>query len=125
MRKGRKRSSKKARALGPSEMSEALAARQGSRNEMPNALGSAGRVRCADIGLQLKRNALYAAKWSSPLQPAISAHATGIYWLPLISSGQARRGYGMERGFGRCGRTRCEVCVPRASNGAVDNAAAI
>src|ERR1700688_622607 len=122
MRKARKCSSKKARALAPSEMSEALAARQGSRNEMPNALGSAGRIRCADIGLQLKRNALYAAKWSSSLQPAILAHAAGIYWLPLISSGHARRGYGTRRGFGRCGRTLCGVCVPRAANGAVDNA---
>src|SRR6266404_4745345 len=128
MRKGRKCSSKKARALAPSEMLEALAARQGSRNEMPNALGSAGGVCCADIGLQLKRNALNACRWSSSLQPAISVHASGIYWLPLISSGQARRGYGTGREYGRCGRMLRDGCVPRApcaTNGASDSATAI
>ena len=56
--KGRKYSSKNAFALAPSEMSAALAARQGSRNEMPNALGSAGGFRCAATGVQLVRNAL-------------------------------------------------------------------
>src|SRR5713226_9125187 len=131
MRKGRKCCSKKARALAPSEMLEALAARQGSRNEMPNALGSAGGVCCADIGLQLKRNALYACRWSSSLQPAISAHATGAYWLPPISSGQARRGYGTTRGYGRCGRAAGDVRCGRttraanAPNGASDRATAI
>jgi len=42
------------RSIGPL----GLAARQGSRNEMPNALGSAGSFRCAAIGVQLVRNAL-------------------------------------------------------------------
>jgi hypothetical protein len=41
-------------------MLRALAARQGSRSDMPNALGSAGGLRCAEIGLQLMRNVLYA-----------------------------------------------------------------
>src|ERR1700730_12748160 len=131
MRKGRKCSSKKPLALAPSARSAALAARQGSRNEMPNALESAGGVRCAEIGLQLKRNALYACRWSSPLQPAISAQATGAYWLPLISSGQARREYGTTRGDGRCGRAagdgRCRrtVRAAKAPNGASDKATAI
>src|ERR1700738_4840903 len=135
MRKGRKCSSKKALALAPSERSAALAARQGSRNEMPKALGSTGRFRCAAIGLQLTRNVLYACRWSSSLQPAISAHATGAYWLPLISSGQARRGYGTARGVGRCGRAAgdggadggcgCALRAANAPNGASDKATAI
>ena len=36
----------------------ALAARQGSRSDMPRALGSTGGLRCAAIGVQLARNAL-------------------------------------------------------------------
>ena len=50
--------SKNALALAPSDNSRPLAMRQGSRSEVPSAFGSAGGVRCADIGLQLTRNAL-------------------------------------------------------------------
>jgi hypothetical protein len=78
-------------------MSAALAARQGSRNELPNAFGSGDGAGSAGIDLQLVRNALYASRWSSSFQPGISAHATGAYWLPLISTGQGSRGYGIVR----------------------------
>src|ERR1700687_154141 len=135
MRRGRKCSSKKVLALAPSEMSRALAERQGSRSEMPNALGSASGLRCAEIGLQLMRNVLYACRWSSLLPPAISAHATGAYGPPLISSGQARRGYGTARGVGRCGRAAadggadggcwCALRAANAPNGASDRETAI
>src|SRR5882757_1306785 len=80
---------------------------------MPSAFGSVGSLCCAAIGLQLARKALNACRWSSSFQPAISAQATGAYWLPVISIGQTSRGYG------RCGRAAC------AANGISDNAAAI
>src|SRR6202034_1952718 len=109
IRNGKKFSSKKVFAFAASEIAAALAARQGSRNEPPSAFGSAGSAGdSTDIDLQLVRNALYASRWSSSFQPGMSAHATGTYWLPLISSGRGSRGYGIRRaedgGFERAWR---------------------
>jgi hypothetical protein len=62
IRSGWKFSSKKARALAPSETSALFAARQGSRNELPSALLSTAGFCCAAIGLQLMRNAVKACR---------------------------------------------------------------